>query len=258
MIASVGIYSSYATVTYDTDAQAFFTAAGITDSGQKTAVNTLVLAAKANGWWTKCATIYPFVGGDATKHSYNLKNTAQYQISFTGSWVHSSTGALADGSTTFADTGLVPLSVLGQFSTHLSSYTRNNTDVGDDLGSIGSGFFFMANRATGSGLYLTNDANFAVIPSVASSVGYFVGTRTANNSAAFYRNGSSLATETGTETGALSNASIYIGAINNGGPSDQTTREYAFVTIGDGLSGTDVSNMYTDIQAFQTSLSRQV
>jgi hypothetical protein len=36
------------------------------------------------------------------------------------------------------------------------------------------------------------------------------------------------------------------------------TRQLAFATIGDGLTDTDASNLYTRVQAFQTSLSRQV
>ena len=36
--------------TFDSDAQAFITAAGITDATQKTAINTLVTSFKSYGW----------------------------------------------------------------------------------------------------------------------------------------------------------------------------------------------------------------
>ena len=61
-------------VAYDPDAQAFITAAGITDNTQKSAINTLVLDMKGFGIWTKMKAIYPFVGGTATTHKFNLKN----------------------------------------------------------------------------------------------------------------------------------------------------------------------------------------
>ncbi len=47
----------------DPDAQAFITAAGITDATQQSAINTLVTDLKGYGIWTKMKAIYPFVGG---------------------------------------------------------------------------------------------------------------------------------------------------------------------------------------------------
>ena len=47
-------------ISYDTDAQAFFDAAGITDVTQKQAVNDFVVAYKANGFWTDSKAIYRF------------------------------------------------------------------------------------------------------------------------------------------------------------------------------------------------------
>jgi hypothetical protein len=37
-----------------------------------------------------------------------------------------------------------------------------------------------------------------------------------------------------------------------------TKNTFAFVSFGDGLSGTNVSNLYTAVQAYQTTLGRQV
>ena len=56
----------------DSDAAAFLTASGITDSTQSGAVNRLVLDLKAASIWTKMAAIYPLVGGTAAKHKWNL------------------------------------------------------------------------------------------------------------------------------------------------------------------------------------------
>ena len=49
-------------------------AAGITDGTQAAAINTLVIRMKADGVWTKMKSVYPFVGGSAASHKFNLKD----------------------------------------------------------------------------------------------------------------------------------------------------------------------------------------
>ena len=99
-------------VSYDANAQAFFTAAGITDTTQKTAVNTLVTDLKAANIWTKMKAIYPMVGGTAAQHRFNLKSpgttNADFYLDFIGGGTHSATGYLPNGTTAYADTFLIP------------------------------------------------------------------------------------------------------------------------------------------------------
>ena len=59
---------------FDADAQAFITAASITDPTQQSAINTLVVNLKSYGIWNQMFAIYPFVGGTAASHKWNLKN----------------------------------------------------------------------------------------------------------------------------------------------------------------------------------------
>jgi hypothetical protein len=57
------------------------------------------------------------------------------------------------------------------------------------------------------------------------------------------------------------NKNMYISAHNNDNPSTPAAydiRQNAFVSLGDGLTDTQESNLYTAVQAFQTTLSRQV
>ena len=61
-------------ITTDTDAQAFITAAAITDPTQQAAINTLVVDLKGYSIWTKMKAVYPFVGGTAATHKFNLKS----------------------------------------------------------------------------------------------------------------------------------------------------------------------------------------
>jgi hypothetical protein len=61
------------------------------------------------------------------------------------------------------------------------------------------------------------------------------------------------------QTNGMSSSSLYVGARNNLGTADRfSDRQNAFVSIGDGLTSTQASNFYTAVQAFQTTLSRQV
>ena len=80
-------------ITYDPDVQSFITAAALTDTTQKSALDDLVLDLKAAGLWTKMKALYPIVGGVAASHAVNLKTPGTYNLSFTAGWVHGSTGA---------------------------------------------------------------------------------------------------------------------------------------------------------------------
>ena len=91
---------------FDPDAQAFITAAAITDPTQQAAINTLVLDLKGYSIWSKFKAIYPIVGGTASSHKYNLKDPrdldAAFRLTFATGWTHSANGMLPNGTTAFA------------------------------------------------------------------------------------------------------------------------------------------------------------
>ena len=113
----------------DPEAQAFITAASISDSTQQEAINMLVGDLKFFSIWDKMKAIYPMIGGNSTAHSYNLRNVAQYQLSFVGGWTHSATGAQPNGVNAYADTGLNISTQYTNYlaSHHLSIYSLNLT-----------------------------------------------------------------------------------------------------------------------------------
>ena len=122
----------------DPDADAFIIAANITNPTQQSAIYTLVSSLKSSGVWTKMKAIYPMVGGTASSHKFNLKDprdlNAAYRLTFTAGWVHSSTGALPNGSSDYSNTFL-NASIMTANSEHLSNYSRtttikNKTEVG--------------------------------------------------------------------------------------------------------------------------------
>lgn len=90
---------------YEVDAQKFITATGITNTTQINAINQLVIDIKAvTGLWDKMKVIYPFVGGTANSHKYNLKDTSAYAITWGGIVVHDSTGIKGNGTSGYGDT----------------------------------------------------------------------------------------------------------------------------------------------------------
>ena len=130
-IAGIGTGSSSQSPS-DINALSFISAATITDSVQKTAINELVLDLKAAGLWTKMKAIYPMVGGTASSHKWNLKDPrdldAAYRLVFYGGWTHSSTGAKPNGVDGYADTRLIPYNGHIQTSNnHFTIYIRNGT-----------------------------------------------------------------------------------------------------------------------------------
>ena len=80
------------------------------------------------------------------------------------------------------------------------------------------------------------------------------------------KNGSSVvayvnATSFGTASNSTNcpNLTMYLGALNNNGnPGFYGNNEESFAYYGDGLSGTNITNLYTAVQSYQTSMARQV
>jgi len=250
----------------DPDAQAFITAAAITDPTQQAAINTLVVDLKGYSIWTKMHALYPMVGGSAFSHKFNLKNpldtNGAFRISFNGGWTHSSTGALPNGTNAYGDTRLIPSTILSLNNSHLSFYSLTNA-TGSKNFSMGS----VNGLSSQHSIVLKNQSNnaaFVIDKGSASfvnnnSTGFYIASRTANNSLKAYKNNSLVATDTTTIT-ALSNPfSIYIGALNvSNSPASYDLKECAFASIGDGLTDAEALNFYTAVQAFQTTLGRQL
>jgi len=251
-------------VSFDVDAQAFFTAASITDATQKSAVNQLVLDLKAASIWTKMTAVYPFVGASATPHSYNLKNPATFQITWHGTVTHNANGIAGDSSTGYGDTGLSPSSAMSVNDAHISIYCRTTgTTSSVDMGSfVGASQMLEIWCRNGDGKtygMIWSTPNDQTATTVTDSSGLTVVTRRSSTDMEQYRNSTSLATNTNSRNGSMPNINIYIlGRNANGVLSLPSLKNHAFASVGTGLTDTDVSNLYTAVQAFQTTLSRQV
>lgn len=250
---------------YDADALAFFTATGITDTSIKNCVNTFVLDLKAAGIWTKMKAIYPFVGGTATTHKFNLKNPADtdaaFRLTFNGGWTHSSTGALPNGSTGYANSHFNPSTdvTITSFSLGYYSRTNNLSGVQIDIGSYNIGTDRTAQvigYLAGSAYCQPNSQGVGFSIPQTRSDGFYLGSRTDSSNHYFQRNATQT---TRTEINGAPNNVIYIGARNGTGTTQfYSSRELALAFLGDGLSTSEGSSLYTIVNTFQTCLGRNV
>ena len=168
-----------------------------------------------------------------------------------------------NGSSAFADTKLIPNSILSLNSTHLSYYSRTNTSVNSaEIGSADSSgnapyLLLQTRTATNRLVAHINDNGGSTTFSNTNGSGFYTGNRTASNVKTTFKNGSKVITDTYASISMNSN-SIYLGAYHASGGSAYSNKQCAFASIGEGLTDTDASNFYTAVQAYQTTLSRQV
>ena len=163
------------------------------------------------------------------------------------------------------DSGLNASTNLTMANGHISFYSRtqNTTKNGWNIGAEISTTAFelsvyyaaVAQKVFLPGTYPTNSP----VSSVTNTLGLHIGSATSTTSYKLYQNSSLLATNTTLNTFSTPNFNIYIGATNNNGSAvTHMPHQCAFASIGDGLTDTQASNFYTAVQAFQTTLLRQV
>jgi hypothetical protein len=256
----------------DPDAQAFFdrvtAAGGSLSATEKSAVNTLVIQMKSAGIWSSMKAIYPMVGAGAAACSRNLK-ADEFNGAFSSGWTFASTGATPNGTSAYMDTNLTPSSSLTQNSTHLSYYSRTNiaNQFQFEIGcfnlaalGLGSSSFSISYASPSNSFRLrVSTATPTTNYTVTDTRGFFVGNRTNATQQKIYNAGALVNTFSANSDG-LSTIQMALAAnrISAGALGDYSSKQCAFASIGDGLTDTQASDFYTAVQAFQTTLSRNV
>jgi hypothetical protein len=269
----MGVYikSRVGTPVFDSDAVAFISAAGITNDIQKTAINFLVVYTKIIGVWTKISALYPFVGGTASSHKWNLKTPldtdAAFRLNFVGGWTHSSLGVQANGTTGYADTFFIPSAHLTANTGMMGVYTSTATP------SPGTAFGVVNSTVEGYALLIKfsgdNNCYWAVHDNL--SQGLFannnslkglwsIGVNAANTTQKVIYKDSTLITTIAKSTGAVPNSSMVFSArkISPSTITNYDNRQYSlFYIANSNLTATEMENFYNVIQAYQTLLNRQ-
>jgi len=246
--------------TTDPDAQAFITAASITDPTQQSATNQLVVDLKGYSIWTKMKALYPFVGGTASSHKFNLKDPrdldAAFRIQFIGGGTWSSTGYTPNGTNGYADTKLIAQNVLGLNSTSFGVYSRTNVNRNaPSIGNVTGGASAECSLWLSSGGNAFLRVNNPNVSSQAStdSRGLFVANRANSTQINLQIRGTQY-------TFSQNSNSLYVNSFHLGGvnPNFFDNKEIAFSFIGDGLTSQNMTDLNTAVVAFQTTLARQV
>lgn len=253
-----------ASIVLDPDALAFLTAAEISDPIITSAINTLVIDIKNVGIWTKMKAIYPFVGGTATTHKWNLKDPRDlniaFRLTFNGGWVHSSNGVLSNGTNSFADTFLnrsvfanVNLGCQGVYIT-----PQTGTDIRYECGIASTNQFFTMRSDDLSGN--NNWFNGSTTPKSSSAVlrngGFTASSRIATNDYKTIIQDGTILSNTNNDNAQYNTNNFYLGRANTA--SGTSNRQFRFYFIGNPLISEELTNLRTAVVNFQTTLGRNI
>ena len=243
------------------------TRANITDATQKDALNNLVTSLKASNvaatgtLWSKFSVLYPFVGGNATAHSRNLKSTS-YDITWNGTPTHNANGITGDDTAAYGDTNF-NMAVLAQDSASIYAYCRTTTPtttgkylMGGHNGTT-SRTAMLANTVSGNLDYSLNTTADA-----STSAGNDFSNHLAINRSATGTNG--IQTYVGATRALATSTSVapwsgdmYLLARNSSGTAAAfTSANLAFVAYGSSLVEAEWTAFRAIVDTFQTALSR--
>ena len=257
------IINSYIFQSYDVDAQAYFTAANITNTTEKKAVNDLVLDMKSYGIWSKCIAIYPYRGSAASSTKFNLKNpldtNAAFRILWSGGTTHNYSGVTGNGTNGFGNTNIQHSASTSQNDVHISFWSRTDIqtaipDMGIDDSLRNIGLYITPRNASNLALHKVQDNTASSTANTIGS-GFYVTSRTASNSKKLYKNGVILHSSTTASVSTLSGAIIpVLGRSNYNGMNGYVAKNHSFGSVGQGLTDTEVANFYTAVNKYMTTL----
>jgi hypothetical protein len=247
----------------DPNAQAYITAAGITDPTEQAAVNQLVLDLKGTGstpnstdLWTDAAAFYPISPTSLSAAAYNLRDTTSFNMAYANSPTHASTGVTFNGTTQYGDTGFNPNveTLANGYDITLGTQIANGSITAVGLMSavvstssrtqmlLISGNLYQDIHNTGGGRWVTSTGGTyqgRMIVSAGRIADPAIGGRTN------YLNGTSLGTKVSDSNGTPVNLTLWTGAQNNGsGGQNFTAMELQFgLIIPKGIDATAVADL---------------
>jgi len=253
----------------DPDAEAFLTAATITDPTEISAVNQLVIDMKTAGIWTKMKAVYPFVGGTATTHKWNLVNPrdldAAFRLTFSGGWTHSSTGALPNGTNGYAQTYFnIGTDFTNANRGSAGGYWRTvlpniNYFFGVNVPVLAVNSRFWIRSAGGTKDHHAGGATLLRESSVTDYSGFSAMSRRASNDMFAIKRDGTYITLTTNVTTAFSNATLPLSAVNQSGTiTGFHNSELAYMYLSDDLTQSEMTDLRSAVINFQTTLGRAV
>jgi hypothetical protein len=223
--------------------------------------DTLVIALKSVGW-SKFKAFWPRLGGTADRHKWNIINPvdsdAAHRNVFFGGWTHGPTGCLPNGTNGYINAHISP-----------NQWTYNNVSFGVYNRSSLGGFKIVMGYASGLVVYWYPRADpntyvryggAEIAYTQASETRLITLTQNATRLKA-YRDGVLVNDSANSPSIAMQSITIpmYIQARNDGGTAVLFgNRSEAGAFVADELTASEVASVSAAMQAFNTSLGRQV
>jgi hypothetical protein len=254
-------------VSYESETYKFISASQLSNNNQILAIDYLVYSLKSYNLWNKMKAVYPFVGGTAFTHKWNLINPIDsdnaFRLTFGSGVTHSNNGVLPDATyNSITNTNINPQTDLIFNNTHLSYYNRTTSSLNyySEIGNINTyDVNYMLNLSVRWYNAAASTQYSSVYPIGTSSVdglGLTISSKIDSNTLKLYIRGLQQGLSIGGGLGLpndLQLFSSFYGAVKR-----VTDKECAFASIGDGLTDTDALNLYNIVQQYQTLLNRQV
>jgi hypothetical protein len=266
----------------DADAATFIAVAGITDATQITAINNLYKDFKGQGanntsydFYTRLTAFWLFVGGTSTSCSFNGKTPSSgntYNLTYSGAApTVNANGIKFNGINGYADTK-VPQNLISNSANGLSVYFRENVANNEvQIGyldtstykstEIGMGYMSGINtKFFGGNKY---DENFSATNYQLLGINGLIRlNRTTSSNYKVYRNGIQTESFNYLSYNNTDTSTLVIGGVkkSSGGVQGFSIKTFCYADImtSNSLSAAEELAYYNCIQAFQTSLGRQV
>lgn len=240
-----------AVINYDSDAQLFFTAAGITDATMKNAIDRYVRHQKGqtlsgdvytswvDNWTSNHKAIYLYFTGSAASVKYNLRSPvdadANFRQTLNGGWTYSSTGATPNGTNGYVDTHVSLATDITTYDRHFSiAYgTHTTTEAYAAVYHAGSGAMFGLQAYRNSDTKIVAGMNnLAAYDLNTDSRGYYIVSVNGANDGNLYKDGVHLQSSI-TNVNKPDADNFFIGALNVGGtPAGFEDRKIQIATLG--------------------------
>lgn len=245
----------------DPSARSFLQATGITDATITSAINTLVVGLKDAELWNLMTIIYPFVGGTANTHKFNLINpqdtNGAFRLTFSSGWTHSSSGVNGNGAG-YAETYFNP-STHGTQNQHIAenqiinNIDANTQEIGVEQSPNGELSHWM--RVFGGSLSRVYGGQSGV--GITDSRGFQVSQREDASNCRIYKYGVNNTPYAATYLGVRPTNGLILGAKRQGSAiGGYSSRTFNYISVGSAIPS-DKLDLYSELVLdFQTNIGR--
>ncbi|MES5044093.1 hypothetical protein ABVB72_02300 [Rhizobium nepotum] len=251
---------------YDATATALFARMSIQPSaGRKTLINDRIVAGKLKSFWAKLDALWVHAAHDAQAGRLNWLNSSYDCVPINNPSFTVDRGYMGDGSSSYLDTGLNPLTAL------LPKYTQNSGSIGirSNTENVGTGslagfYDTVLQRGTTINPRIDNTNSVASFRlnagstganspngAVPSSVGMFVASRTSSAGLSGYRNGIALVVGTTQPSTIPANGNMRLGSIN---ATSFRACQFSMGFIAGGLTDQEAQDIFDWFEVYRSAI----